>query len=51
MAYKVLNNILVKDAASNSLASLKTDLLVLVINKNTKNDSSFKELNKIQFEG
>ena len=47
MAYKVLNNILVKDAASNSLASLKTDLLVLVINKNTKNDSSFKELNKI----
>mgnify|MGYP000105285285 CR=1 FL=1 len=40
MAYKVLNNILVKDAASNSLASLKTDLLVLVINKNTKNDSS-----------
>ena len=30
MAYKVLNNILVKDAASNSLASLKTDLLVLV---------------------
>ena len=47
MAYKVLNNILVKDAASNSLASLKTDLLVLVINKNTKSDSSFKELNKI----
>ena len=47
MAYKVLNNILVKDAASSSLASLKTDLLVLVINKNTKNDSSFKELNKI----
>ena len=41
MAYKVLNNILVKDAASNSLASLKTDLLVLVINKN-RNDSSFK---------
>ncbi len=47
MAYKVLNNILVKDAKSNSLTKLKTDLLVLVINKNTKNDSSFKELNKI----
>ena len=47
MAYKVLNNILVKDAKSNSLNKLKTDLLVLVINKNTKNDSSFKELNKI----
>ena len=47
MAYKVLNNILVKDVKSNSLTKLKTDLLVLVINKNTKNDSSFKELNKI----
>ena len=44
MAYKVLNSVLVKDAAN--LASLSTDMLVLVINKNTKNDSSFKELNK-----
>jgi leucyl aminopeptidase len=47
MAYKVLNNVSVKDAGSNSLASLKTDMLVIVINKNTKSDSSFKELNKI----
>ena len=44
MAYKVLNNVLVKDAAN--ISSLTTDMLVLVINKNTKNDSSFKELNK-----
>ena len=44
MAYKVLNNVLVKDAAN--ISSLATDMLVLVINKNTKNDSSFKELNK-----
>ena len=44
MAYKVLNSVLVKDAAN--LATLSTDMLVLVINKNTKNDSSFKELNK-----
>ncbi len=47
MAYKVLNNISVKDTGSNSLASLKTDMLVIVINKNTMSDSSFKELNKI----
>ena len=47
MAYKVLNNVSVKDTESNSLASLKTDMLVIVINKNTKSDSSFKELNKI----
>jgi len=47
MAYKVLNNVSVKDAGSNSLASLKTDMLVIVINKNTKSDLSFKELNKI----
>jgi len=47
MAYKVLNNVSVKDAGSNSLASLKTDMLVIVINKNTMSDSSFKELNKI----
>ena len=44
MAYKVLNNVLVKDAAG--MSSLSTDMLVLIINKNTKNDSSFKELNK-----
>tara|TARA_X000001036_G_scaffold1476_1_gene1220 strand:+ start:580 stop:1101 length:522 start_codon:yes stop_codon:yes gene_type:complete len=47
MAHKVLNNISLKDVASSGLSKLKTDLLVLVINKNTKNDSSFKELNKI----
>ena len=47
MAYKVLNNVSVKDAGSNSLASLKTDMLVIIINKNTMSDSSFKELNKI----
>jgi len=47
MAYKVLNNVSVKDTGSNSLASLKTDMLVIVINKNTMSDSSFKELNKI----
>ena len=40
MAYKVLNNVLVKDASN--ISSLSTDMLVLVINKNTKNDSSFK---------
>ena len=44
MAYKVLNNVLVKDASN--ISSLSTDMLVLVINKNTKNDSSFKELSK-----
>ena len=44
MAYKVLNNVLVKDSAG--ISSLSTDMLVLIINKNTKNDSSFKELNK-----
>ena len=35
MAYKVLNNVLVKDASN--ISSLSTDMLVLVINKNTKN--------------
>jgi hypothetical protein len=44
MAYKVLNNVLVKDSAG--ISSLSTDMLVLIINKNKKNDSSFKELNK-----
>jgi len=34
MAYKVLNNVLVKDASN--ISSLSTDMLVLVINKNTK---------------
>jgi len=47
MAYKVLNNILLKDVSSSGLSSLKTDLLVLVINKETKANASFKDLNKI----
>ena len=47
MAYKVLNNILLKDVSSSGLSSLKTDLLVLVINKETKTNASFKDLNKI----
>ena len=47
MAYKVLNNILLKDVLSSGLSSLKTDLLVLVINKETKANASFKDLNKI----
>ena len=36
MAYKVLNNVQLKDATG--VSSLSTDMLVLVINKNTKND-------------
>ena len=44
MAYKVLNNVQLIDATG--VSSLTTDMLVLVINKNTKNDSSFMELNK-----
>ena len=44
MAYKVLNNVLVK--ATANISSISTDMLVIVINKNTKNDASFKELNK-----
>ena len=47
MAYKVLNNILLKDVSSTGLSSVKTDLLVLVINKDTKTNPSFKDLNKI----
>jgi len=47
MAYKVLNNISVKDTSSSKLAAIKTDMLVLIINKGTKNDSSFKELDAI----
>ena len=47
MAYKVLNNISVKDTSSSKLAAIKTDILVLIINKGTKNDSSFKELDAI----
>ena len=35
MAYKVLNNVSVKKDASG-ISSLSTDMLVLVINKNTK---------------
>ena len=46
MAYKVLNNISLKDVASSGLLKLKTDILVIVINKDTKNDPSFKELNR-----
>ena len=47
MAYKVLNNVSLKDVTKSGIAALKTDLLVLVINKNTKNNSAFKDLNKI----
>ena len=47
MAYKVLNNISVKDTSSSKLAAIKTDMLVLIIHKGTKNDSSFKELDAI----
>ena len=47
MAYKVLNNISVKDTSSSKLAAIKTDMLVLIINKGTKNDSSFKELDAV----
>ena len=47
MAYKVLNNVSLKDVSTSGLASLKTDLLVLVINNNTKTNKSFKDLNKI----
>ena len=46
MAYKVLNNILVKDTNSTSLITLNTSLLVLVINKNTKNNKAFIDLDK-----
>ena len=46
MAYKVLNNVSLKDVTKSGIAELKTDLLVLVINKNTKNNSAFKDLNK-----
>jgi leucyl aminopeptidase len=47
MAYKVLNNIALKDTSSASLVSLKTAMLVLTINKDTKNNVSFKELDKV----
>ena len=46
MAYKVLTNISLQDTSTTSLKALKTDMLVLVINKDTKNDTSFKELDK-----
>ena len=46
MAYKILNNISVKDSASSDLASLKTSMLVITIDKNTKKDKSFKALDK-----
>ena len=45
MAYKVLNNISLKDIESSGLSKLKTDVLVIVINKDilkfSKNKSSF----------
>jgi len=47
MAYKVLNNIGLKDTTTNALTTLKTGLLVIVVNKDTNNDSAFKELNKV----
>ncbi|MGY8806953.1 MAG: M17 family peptidase N-terminal domain-containing protein, partial [Gammaproteobacteria bacterium] len=46
MAYKVLSNISLQDTSTTSLKALKTDMLVLVINKDTKNNPSFKELDK-----
>jgi len=46
MAYKILNNISLKDSASSDLASLKTSMLVITIDKNTKKDKSFKALDK-----
>ena len=46
MAYKILNNISVKDSASSDLASLKTSMLVITIDKNTKKDKSFRALDK-----
>ena len=47
MAHKVINNISLKNIESSGLSKLKTDVLVIVINKNTKNNPSFKELNKL----
>ena len=41
MAYKVLNNIGLKDTTTNALTTLKTGLLVIVVNKDTNNDSAF----------
>jgi hypothetical protein len=47
MAYKVLNNIGLIDTSTNALTSLKTGLLVMVINKDTSKDPAFKDLNKV----
>ena len=38
MAYKVLNNISVQDTSTGGLKALKTDMLVLIINKDTKSN-------------
>ena len=41
MAYKVLSNILVKDTTSTSLVTLNSALLVITVNKDTKNNAEF----------
>ena len=46
MAYKVLSNILVKDTTSTSLVTLNSAMLVITINKDTKNNAAFKGLDK-----
>ena len=46
MAYKVLSNILVKDTTSTSLVTLNSAMLVITVNKDTKNNAAFKELDK-----
>jgi leucyl aminopeptidase len=47
MAYKVLNKISVKDTTSTKLVSLNTSMLVIVCNKDTKNNVAFKQLDKV----
>ncbi|RZO16777.1 MAG: leucyl aminopeptidase, partial [SAR86 cluster bacterium] len=47
MAYKVLNKISVKDTTSTQLVSLNTSMLVIVCNKDTKNNVAFKQLDKV----
>ena len=46
MAYKVLSNILVKDTTSTNLVTLNSSMLVVMVNKDTKNNAAFKELDK-----
>ena len=46
MAYKVLSNILVKDTTSTSLVTLNSAMLVITVNKDTKSNAAFKELDK-----